>query len=141
MRIDHIGVLVADLDAAQTFARDVLGLGEPLNEFRAEDYGLSGAFYGLGTGRLEVFRFDEPGDRLPPGETTRIDHVAVEVDDLDAEMERLRGHGVEFQGPLDPSPIDAPVELRGRRHVWTRPETSGGFTLQLIEAALARCSS
>src|SRR3954469_15641780 len=135
MRFDHIGVLVADLDAARTFARDVLGLGEPVSEFRAEEYGLSGAFFGLGGGRLEMLRFDEPGDRLPPGQTTRIDHIAVEVKDLDAEAERLGARGVEFQGPLDPTPISVPVELRGRRHLWTRPETSGGFMLQLIEAA------
>ena len=135
MRLDHIGVLVADLDGACTFAREVLGLGEPVAEFRAEEYGLSGAFFDLKTGRLEMFRFDEPGDRLPPGTQTRIDHIAVEVDDLDAEVERLSKHGVQFQGPLDPAPVDAPIELRGRRHLWTRPETSGGFMIQLIEAA------
>ena len=134
MRFDHIGVLVADLDGARDFARDVLGLGEPVSEFRADEHGLSGVFFGLGAGRLEMLRFDEPGDRLPSGETTRIDHVAVEVDDLDAEVERLSAHGVKFQGPLDPTPVDAPIELRGRRHLWTVPETSGGFMLQLIEA-------
>ena len=134
MRFDHIGVLVSDLDAACTFARDVLGLGEPATEFRADEYGLSGVFYGLGSGRLEMLRFDEPGERLPGGVTARIDHFGVEVDDLDAEAERLSARGVEFQGPLDPTPVDAPIELRGRRHLWTRPETSGGFMIQLIEA-------
>src|SRR3954462_11803 len=134
MRFDHIGVLVNDLDGACAFARDVLGLGDPVAEFRADEYGLSGVFYGLGTGRLGVFGFDEPGDRLPPGESTRIDHIAVEVEDLDREVERLGAQGVQFQGPLDPTPIDTPIELRGRRHLWTRPETSGGFMLQLIEA-------
>ena len=134
MRIDHVGVLVADLDAARTFARDVLGLGDPVSEFRADEYGLSGEFFGLGDARLEMLRFDEPGDRLPDGQTVRIDHIAVVVDDLDAEMERLAAHGVEFLGPLDPTPIDVPVELRGRRHVWTRPETSGGFMLQITQA-------
>jgi catechol 2,3-dioxygenase-like lactoylglutathione lyase family enzyme len=134
MRFDHIGVLVADLDAAHTFVRDVLGLGDPVAEFRADEYGLSGQFFDLVTGRLEILRFDEPGDRLPPGETTRIDHIAVEVDDLDAEVARLSQHGVEFQGPLDPAPVDAPIELRGRRHLWTRPDTSGGLMIQLIEA-------
>src|SRR3954464_10952456 len=135
MRIDHVGVLVADLDAARAFASDVLGLGEPVSEFRADEYGLSGVFFGLGAGRLEMLRFDEPGDRLPAGQTTRIDHIAVEVDDLDAEVRRLSGNGVPFQGPLDPTPVEVPVELRGRRHLWTRPETSGGFMIQLIEAA------
>ena len=134
MRFDHIGVLTSDLDGACAFARDVLGLGDPVSEFRADEYGLSGVFFGLGAGRLEMLRFDEPGDRLPAGVTTRIDHIAVEVDDLDAEVERLGAQGMRFQGPLDPAPVDTPVELRGRRHLWTKPETSGGFMLQLIEA-------
>src|SRR3954464_10122786 len=135
MRFDHIGVLVADLAGARAFARDVLGLGDPVAEFRADEFGLSGKFFDLKSGRLEMFRFDEPGDRLPPGESTRIDHIAVEVDDLDAEVERLSEHGVEFQGPLDPTPIDTPIELRGKRLLWPRPETSGGVMFQLMEAA------
>jgi catechol 2,3-dioxygenase-like lactoylglutathione lyase family enzyme len=133
MRFDHIGVIVADLDAARSFARDVLGLGEPVADFRADEFGLSGEFFDLDTGRLELFRFDEPGDRLPADGSPRIDHIAVTVDDLDKEVARLREHGVEFTGPLDPTPVEEPIELRGKRHLWTRPETSGGVMYQLIE--------
>jgi hypothetical protein len=32
-----------------------------------------------------------------------------------------------------PDEVDAPVELRGARHLWTAPETSGGYRLQLIQ--------
>ena len=39
MRFDHVGVLVGDLDGACAFARDALGLGEPVAEFRADEYG------------------------------------------------------------------------------------------------------
>ena len=123
-----------DLEAACAFARDVLQLGEP-TEVRADEFGLSAAFFPLGAGRLELVRFDEPGDRLPAGERVRIDHVAVEVDDLDAEAERLRGHGVRFQGPVKPDAVDEPVEMRGRRHLWTSPATAGGFIMQLTERA------
>ena len=58
----------------------------------------------------------------------RLDHIAVEVDDLEADAERLRGHGVRFQGPRVPDEVHAPVEMRGRRHLWTKPETAGGFS-------------
>src|SRR3954466_15072828 len=133
MRFDHIGVLVADLAAAPSFARDVLGLGDPVAEFRADEFGLSGEFFDLQSGRLEMFRFDEPGDRLPADGSPRIDRIAVTVDARDAEVERLSQHGVQFTGPLDPAPVDAPIELRGKRHLWTKPETSGGVMYQLIE--------
>jgi catechol 2,3-dioxygenase-like lactoylglutathione lyase family enzyme len=132
MRLDHVGILVDDLEAACAFAREVLQLGEP-TEVRVDEYGLSAAFFPLGAGRLELLRFDDPGERLPAGERVRLDHVAVEVDDLEAEAGRLGGHGVRFQGPLRPDEVSAPVEMRGRRHLWTKPETAGGFMLQLTE--------
>jgi catechol 2,3-dioxygenase-like lactoylglutathione lyase family enzyme len=132
MRFNHVGILVDDLEAACRFARDVLELGEP-EEVRVDELGMSAAFFSIGTGRLEFLRFDEPGDRLPAGERVRIDHVAVEVDDLEADAERLSANGVRFQGPVGGEEVQAPVEMRGRRHLWTVPETAGGFMLQLIE--------
>lgn len=133
MRFDHVGVLVGDLEAAKTFARDVLGLGEPEREFEAPEHGLKGAFFALGTGELEVFTLASAGERLPAGQDASLDHVAVRVDDLDAERERLSGDGVEFTGPSTPDVVETPIDLRGVRHLWTSPETSGGFRLQLIE--------
>jgi catechol 2,3-dioxygenase-like lactoylglutathione lyase family enzyme len=126
MRFDHVGVLVDDLETAKTFARDVLGLGDPAREFEAPDHGLAGAFFGLGEGELELFTLTEP-------RAFGIDHIAVRVDDLDAEYERLSAKGVRFTGPMLPDEVDAPIELRGARHLWTVPETSGGYRLQLIE--------
>ena len=132
MRFDHVGILVDDLEAAVAFARDVLQLSEP-EESRADEHGLTAAFFPLGAGRLELLRFEEPGDRLPPGTHVSLDHVAVEVDDLDAEQTRLFHHGVRFQGPRLPDELDAPLDMRGRRHLWTKPETAGGWMLQLTE--------
>ena len=63
----------------------------------------------------------------------RLDHVAVEVDDLDAEQQRLSSHGVRFQGPRLPDEVSQPIDMRGRRHLWTKPESAGGWMLQLTE--------
>ncbi len=133
MRFDHVGVLVGDLEAAKTFARDVLGLGDPAAEFEAPEHGLRGAFFALGEGKLEVFTLQSAGDRLPAGQDAAVDHFGVRVDDLDAERERLAGHGVEFSGPATADPVHEPIELRGARHLWTKPETSGGYMIQLTE--------
>lgn len=135
MQFDHVGVLVSDFEAAKAFARDVLGLGDPVAEFEASEHGgLAGAFFSLGEGRLELFKLDAPGDaRLPQGTPARIDHVAVRVDDLDAERDRLAAQGVTFTGPASPDGITEPIEMRGARHLWTAPDTTAGFMLQLIE--------
>ena len=134
MRIDHVGVLVGDLDAATAFARDVLGLGDPATEFEAPEHGLAGAFFGLGDARLELFTISPPGSRrVPDGAPAVLDHIAVTVKDLDAEQERLSGMGVRFTGPTTPAEVSAAIELRGSRHLWTDPATSGGYRLQLVE--------
>jgi catechol 2,3-dioxygenase-like lactoylglutathione lyase family enzyme len=133
MRFDHVGVLVSDLEAASAFARDVLGLGEPVAAFEAPEHGLAGAFFGLGEGKLELFTLADPGPRLPAGTPAAIDHVAVTVDDLDAEAERLGAQGVIFTGPSSPDQVEEPLSMRGSRHLWTSPGTSGGYRLQLIE--------
>jgi catechol 2,3-dioxygenase-like lactoylglutathione lyase family enzyme len=134
MRFDHLGILVADLEASRAFARDVLGLEVALEEFSVPEMGITGAFFKLGGGQLELLHLDDPGDRLPEGEPARIDHVAVRVDDLEAEAKRLSSRGVVFQAPHNPSPIQEPLEIIGRRHLWTRRETSGGYMVQLIQA-------
>lgn len=36
MRFDHVGILVEDLDAACAFAREVVQLGEPVDDVDAE---------------------------------------------------------------------------------------------------------
>ena len=62
-------------------------------------------------------------DTPPPGWPKDVDHVAFEVDDLDAECERLRAAGREITGPTDLpwgrsaylyDPDGRMVELHGR---------------------------
>lgn len=134
MRIDHVGVLVGDLEAAKAFARDVLGLGEPAREFQEPKLDVTGAFYELGDAQLELFtRAGGAEEELPAGAPAALDHIAVEVDDIDAERERLDAHGVRFTGPGGPGHVGAPIEVRGSLHLWTDPATSGGYRLQLIQ--------
>ena len=129
MRFDHVGVLVSDLEAAKTFAADVLGL-DLVTEFEAPEQGLAGAFYGMGEGKLELFTLQQGREPSGPG---TIDHVAVVVDDLEAERDRLADGGVRFTSVWEPEHITEPVEVRGRRHLWTDPATSGGIRVQLTE--------
>jgi catechol 2,3-dioxygenase-like lactoylglutathione lyase family enzyme len=114
-RMDHVGVVVDDLDAATAFFTE-LGL-ELRGEARVEGdwvdrvVGLNGVRARLammetpdGHGRLELTEFDTPrgpaGDRHAAVNTPGIRHVTFAVDDLDAVVARLRARGGELVGEV-----------------------------------------
>lgn len=88
VRLDHIGILVRDLDAAMPFYRDVAGLGEPIRR-DVPELGLRLAFFDAGDWPLvELVEFSGTGE-LAHGDVV----VALEVDDLDAALADWRAKG------------------------------------------------
>jgi methylmalonyl-CoA/ethylmalonyl-CoA epimerase len=126
-QIDHVGIVVAGLEPAAEFARRVLGL-----ELKTQPPVVPGgnpiAFYGWGEGaRVELIELADPEARAARlgDDVARIDHVAVEVDDVEAAAAELRAQGVDFTTP-------EPVAVRDIRTYWTRKETSGGVMWQIF---------
>jgi catechol 2,3-dioxygenase-like lactoylglutathione lyase family enzyme len=114
-RMDHVGIVVDDLEAAKAFFLE-LGLrlqGEWSAEGDSVDriIGLEGvqAENAMletpdGHGRLELIKFHAPpgpdGDPQAPAHAPGIRHLTFEVDDLDAALAALRGHGGELVGEV-----------------------------------------
>ena len=124
-RIDHIGVVVDDLEEGRRFVEEKLGL----SLVRAGDAPAVGrrfAFYRCGDCQIELIEELDPAARGrsagPQGAT--IEHIAIQVDDLDGAMEVLEGLGVRFR--------DRPVQVGSNRSVWTRPDSSDGVMYQLF---------
>jgi catechol 2,3-dioxygenase-like lactoylglutathione lyase family enzyme len=115
-RMDHVGVVVEDLEAATAFFVE-LGLklqGDWLAEDGAVDriVGLEGVRAGCamlqtpdGHGQLELTKFHAPpapsGDPQAPPNTPGLRHITFEVDDLDATLASVRGHGAELVGEVE----------------------------------------
>jgi len=132
--LDHIGLVVRDLDASVEAAREVFGL-ELARMAPLADYAIDAAFLGEGRGTLEIFTFTDP-EVLEPrlaGADQRLDHVALRVADLDALAAALRAAGARFVTPDRRRELSAPLELGGWRNLWTLPDTTGGLALQLIQ--------
>ncbi len=110
--IHHTGISTADLDRAIEFYEGLLGF-EVINRFgwdvgtkRFDDItGLEGsaaraAFLKLGNAFIEIFEYASPTPK--PGEPNRpvcdhgITHVALLVDDVYSEYERLKEAGMPF---------------------------------------------
>ena len=126
-RIDHVGVIVADLASARAFLE---GFGMRLErELDLPERAVKAAFYRCGDGMIEIIEptTDEARERrLGEGNRARIEHVAIEVDSIARTLEAVRGLGIEIT-------TDGPVLVGPNLNVWTRPETSDGVQYQLLE--------
>jgi catechol 2,3-dioxygenase-like lactoylglutathione lyase family enzyme len=85
-QLAHICIHARDLNETLAFYADALGL-EPRFAFE-KDGERFGCYLHVGNNSfIEVFQGT-------PGDTGNIEHVAIEVDDLDAVVQRLRAHGL-----------------------------------------------
>jgi catechol 2,3-dioxygenase-like lactoylglutathione lyase family enzyme len=115
--MDHVGIVVEDLTAAKAFFVE-LGLelqGEASVEGDWVDrvIGLEGVRSEIvmlqtpdGHARIELSKFHTPpprggGDLPAPANALGIRHVTFAVEDLDAVLAGLRGHGAELVGEVE----------------------------------------
>jgi catechol 2,3-dioxygenase-like lactoylglutathione lyase family enzyme len=115
-RMEHVGIVVDDLDAATAFFAELgferQGQGSVEGDWVGRIVGLEDVRSDFaimetpdGHGRLELIRFRSPpaiGDRQPaPANTRGIRHIAFVVDDIDDVVARLRVHGAELVGQIE----------------------------------------
>jgi methylmalonyl-CoA/ethylmalonyl-CoA epimerase len=123
-RIDHVGVVVDNLSEAREFL-SLLGMTLD-HEF---DLGRVGAaFYRCGDAMVELIECRLPDERARRlGESqARIEHIAIEVDDLVETVAEFAKLGVEVTAA-------EPVTQGDVRSHWTKPESSLGVMYQVFE--------
>ena len=100
MRLEHIGIAVANLDESEQLLERLLGRGSYKRE-TVEGQSVTTSFYRAGAGEAKLELVAPAGgagpiqkflDKRGPG----IHHLAFEVDDIAAEMRRLRADGFEL---------------------------------------------
>jgi methylmalonyl-CoA/ethylmalonyl-CoA epimerase len=128
-RIDHIGVVVDDLAQGRRFLES-LGFNH-LRDLQVPERGLVASFYSCGDAAIELIQLDDAAanrERLRGERMARIEHIAVEVDDIEATLKELDGRGIEVTSP--------PSNVGGNVSVWTKPETSDGYQLQFMQKGM-----
>lgn len=133
-RLDHVGYLAADLEAAVEEFCTLFGLPVARHIERPQ-FSLRGVYLGEGDGNLELFTFTEEellARRLGAARLV-LDHVAYEVSDIAASAALLHRGGARFAGPDLRAELHEPVDLGGVLHLWTMPETTFGQTIQLLQ--------
>lgn len=127
-RILHVGIATRSIAVTSEFYRN-LGLRVDCTEVGRED-GVRVAVLSAGDSAIELL---EPIDEASPvrrfldrrGEG--IHHIALEVDDLEGEMRKLRAKGVRL---VDESPRRG---AGGRMIAFVHPESAGGVLVELCE--------
>jgi glyoxylase I family protein len=127
MRIQHVGLVVSDLDRSRRFYADALGLEEVP---RPSNFAFDGAWFRFGGTELHLLSDahatggagqPEPGEGAARGMTH---HLAFEVDDLGLACARLADSGVQLEG--GPMP-------RGDGYVQVFFRDPDGYVLELFQ--------
>jgi glyoxylase I family protein len=90
-QVAHVCVFARDLDETRAFYRDTLGLPVKFEFSRA---GRPFGFYLDAGGRTNIEVFEKPEARY--GAENQINHLCLEVEDMDAAIAHIRGKGIEI---------------------------------------------
>lgn len=126
-RIDHIAIVVDDLQVAGQFLADTFGCRET---GRIVDIPgrLRAVFFTFADSQVEVIEISEPEERMRRLGTAdaRIEHIALEVEDVRAILESLTQRGIQTTRP------DV-VASAGNLSIWTEPASSCGIAFQFLQ--------
>ena len=104
MKIDHIAIAVNDVDASAKVYQKALGIDEI--EFETvESEGVKVAIIPMENGRIELMqptKDDSPIKKFLDKKGQGLHHMALETDDIDSEVERMEGCGIQFLGKVRP---------------------------------------
>ena len=129
LRIDHIAVLVDDLEKTLSFWRDALGMELSHVEDVPAEKSLV-AFLPLGGSEVELVKptTDDSGlarylEKRGPG----MHHICLEVDDLQGMLARLKAAGVQL---IHETPV---MGSGGKKYAFVHPKSANGVMVELYE--------
>jgi methylmalonyl-CoA epimerase len=134
-RVDHVAIVVRDMEAALRFYRDTLGIA-PSRVIDFPREGIKIAFLPLGGPGGSAIELLEPID--PAGGVAHflekrgegLHHLCLEVEDIDAALAELTAAGATV---LDATPRPT-AEGRG---IFLHPKGTGGVLLELVQRAVS----
>ena len=129
MKINHLGIATKGIDEALKFWADSLGL-ENVHTETVEDQKVRVAMLPVGESRIELLEpisDDSPISKFLEKRGGGIHHIAVEVDDIKAALEKLRSQGARL---IDEVPR---IGAEGCLVAFVHPGSTGGVLLELVE--------
>lgn len=134
MQIDHVAIVVADLDQAVRLYAQTLGFREIYREI-VSDQGVEAVGFSAGESVVELLRpLDEnsPIARYRGDAPTKLHHTAYRVEDIRAKLAELKARGVAL---IDEQPRRG---AHGNLIAFLHPKSTGGVLVELCQPANAR---
>jgi methylmalonyl-CoA epimerase len=129
MKINHLGIATRGIEEALKFWGDALGL-ENVHTEVVEDQKVRIAMLPLGESRIELLEptsDDSPISKFLEKRGGGIHHIAVEVDDIEAALEKLKDKGMRL---IDESPR---IGAEGCLVAFVHPSSANGVLLELVQ--------
>lgn len=128
-KIDHIGIVVHDIEAALRIYRDVLGL-ELTRAESVPEQAAKVAFLPAGESEIELVEptaNDGGIARYLVKHGEGIHHICLEVDDIETMLAQLAAQGMEL---IDEKPR---AGHDGQRYAFVHPKSAHGVLIELYE--------
>jgi methylmalonyl-CoA/ethylmalonyl-CoA epimerase len=129
-QIDHIGIAVRNMEESNALFAKLLGVPHFKVETVASEK-VATSFFQIGQSKIELLEASDPESPIAKFIEKRgegIHHIAFEVDDIHAEVERLEKEGFT---PLNREP------KRGADNKWVvflHPKTTNGVLVELCQS-------
>jgi len=128
MKINHLGIATKGIDEALKFWSDALGLENVHTEI-VQDQKVKVAMLPIGESRVELLEptdDDSPISKFLEKRGGGIHHIAIEVDDIEATLKKLKAKGMRL---IDETPR---IGAEGSLVAFVHPSSANGVLLELV---------
>ncbi len=127
-KLNHIAIVVEDIEQALAVYRDAIGLHlenvveEPVEAVRV-------AYLPTATGKIELIQPTTPDSGVAKYLAKKgegLHHICLEVDDIEATTRRMMAQGMEVLGEVR-------TNKRGDKYIFIHPKSAHGVLLELYQ--------
>ncbi|MEX2379344.1 MAG: methylmalonyl-CoA epimerase [Vicingaceae bacterium] len=128
-KIEHLGIAVKNLEVSARMYESLLGRPSYKSE-KVVSEGVTTLFFQIGESKIELLEANNPDSPIAKFIEKRgegIHHIAFDVENIDAEIERLKMEGFQLIHETPKSGAD------NKRIAFLHPKSTGGVLVELCE--------
>lgn len=128
-KIEHIGIAVTDLEKSEQLFEKLLGK-KPYKKEKVQTEGVTTSFFKIADQKLELLHAiseNSPIKKFIDKRNEGVHHIALHVDSIKNEVDRLESLGFEFISTTPKKGAD------NKMIVFLHPKTTNGVLIELCE--------